>query len=1404
MPDTYYNWTRYWHPKDETIRLDGTGFPFEPGILNQNLVTFESVAHYPCVVLFGEPGIGKSTVLQSEYEKAGEAAVTSSNAVMLCDLAAYSTDYALVLDIFEGEVFSRWESGNHVLELFLDSLDECRLRVESIDSLLLVRLRKYDRSRLRLRVGCRSTEWTALLDRRLPELWKTSEVVQYQLAPLGREHLKIAATAEGINPDEFIRQVQQKQVAGLAVKPITLRMLMAVYRLHGTFPTHRTDLLLEGCTRLCEENNESRVASGRVGALKAEERVVVAARIAAAGVFSNRGVISKRSRAGEGQTDVVTFDDIRGGREPIGGGFVEVTDAALSETLGTALFEPTPDGDGLRWSHRSYAEFLAAWYLKLRKLSASRIVHLLVHASDPERRIVPQLHEVAANVAHMVPGALEMVLRHDPEVLVRSDMTAAGADEREAAVDALLKLYAEERAHEPFSLPINYESFAHPKLAGQLRPYLVNNHWNIEVRRLAISLVEECAVKELQGELADLALDDSQPMLVRIKAADAVKEMGDSGTRLRLKPLAYKDATDEYEDLRGAAFMAVWPEHMSADELFDALTDPPDSLSGLYSVFLYSHVAPHLKSGDLPTALRWVSEEANQHSSFKVQSLADDIILKAWEHLDEPGVVNALADIFLSRLLRYEDVLSESSHDEGKEVFGSEPAKRRRLFAAMLPKLSDPDQNWWLLTHSRLMTFNQQDADWLLDMLDGSEATTERQILAKVIRQCVWSPEPALLSKLLDACGRHPELAGEFSDLISGMQLGSPQADAARSTFEAYQKNRSESESRQSLQPPPAERVRRCLEFIDEGKLQWWVGLNREMTLEETSTVYQNEELLDLTALPGWTNADEPTRRRIVEAAKKFLLERTPTEYEWLVEFPDDRWVRAGQRAWLLLSKDSSAFVEQLALPVWERWAHVIIVNPPSDKGDEILARYSTLIDLAHRKARVDIAEALYAKFVNDDRVKGRTSLFHNIGDYWSEAFARRVLRRLADEEISPSVFSAALGWLLRYGVRPAQTYAESLLTIPLPAARRDWERSLTAARQLFKHAADAGWRFVWRAVESDTQFGRELLIGVASAGRVSRRGVAPRLSEQQLASLYVWLARHFPHAEDPHHVGVFSPTWRDDSMWWRDGLLSHLQERGTVEACAALERVVEDLPHLPFLKYVLRDARAKTRWSTWQPLQPSEVITLLADEEKRVVNNGDQLLAVIVESLRRLEARLQGETPAVTDLWNEIPGKGRSFSYTPKDENHLSNYVKRHLEIDLARSGIIVNREVELRRGTGQGDGERTDIRVDAVIRSESGDASDVISVIVETKGCWNRDLRTALGEQLVGRYLKDTKCRHGLYLVGWFLCEGWDGGNDRRMSQTPKLDIGEIQEELNRQAGALSDGDVNLQAVVLNAALR
>ncbi len=240
-------------------------------------------------------------------------------------------------------------------------------------------------------------------------------------------------------------------------------------------------------------------------------------------------------------------------------------------------------------------------------------------------------------------------------------------------------------------------------------------------------------------------------------------------------------------------------------------------------------------------------------------------------------------------------------------------------------------------------------------------------------------------------------------------------------------------------------------------------------------------------------------------------------------------------------------------------------------------------------------------------------------------------------------------------------------------------------------------------------------------------------------------------------------------------------------------------MPELDWLKWTLYAAQIAFRQETGMKLNPSDIIALAHSQRAYLVQNGDQLLNILIDSLERLELKLQGHTPRAIDLWDYSL---ESKTYRPRDENRLSDYVKSHLEIDLCQSGTIVNREVEIRRGVGSTPGERTDIHVDAIIPGQSCEKCDAIKAIIEVKGCWNPELDTAMGTQLVERYLKNSDCNHGLYLVGWFNCDQWDNSDYRKKAS--KLKIEELRIQLNAQAAKLSQNGINIEISVINTSLR
>ena len=72
----------------------------------------------------------------------------------------------------------------------------------------------------------------------------------------------------------------------------------------------------------------------------------------------------------------------------------------------------------------------------------------------------------------------------------------------------------------------------------------------------------------------------------------------------------------------------------------------------------------------------------------------------------------------------------------------------------------------------------------------------------------------------------------------------------------------------------------------------------------------------------------------------------------------------------------------------------------------------------------------------------------------------------------------------------------------------------------------------------------------------------------------------------------------------------------------------------------------------------------------------------------------------------------------------------------------------------------------------------------------------------QLVDRYLVPSGYQHGLYLVGWFLCDKWDK-SDYRKGKTPKWSFEETQEHFVNQVDALPRSGLDVRSFVLDVRL-
>ncbi len=359
-------------------------------------------------------------------------------------------------------------------------------------------------------------------------------------------------------------------------------------------------------------------------------------------------------------------------------------------------------------------------------------------------------------------------------------------------------------------------------------------------------------------------------------------------------------------------------------------------------------------------------------------------------------------------------------------------------------------------------------------------------------------------------------------------------------------------------------------------------------------------------------------------------------------------------------------------------------------------------------------------------------------------------------------------------------------------------ERELTirAARALMIHSSDNNWDLNYSLIQENVVWGRELITQVANAERFS--GVMYRnYSEEQLADLYVWTYSQFPYEEDIDLTGrARFMNDRDFIGSWRDDILNYLESKGTFESVFAIQKIIRDNPqNRRQLSYRLLRAQEFARMKTWEPPKPQEIYDMIQNSASRLIQSGEDLLDILIESLERLEDRLQGRygyTPGAISLWDH---RGRRH-FRPKYEDDFSDHVKNHLLFDL--NNIVINREVDIdQRST-------PDLLINIINQDASHDQNRIITAVIEVKGSWHQELSTAMHTQLYERYMIPRRLPYGLYLVGWFRSQYWDPTDNRSTSNIEDFEsVDDLRAFLEDQAQRLSEEGFRIKSMVVDASL-
>jgi hypothetical protein len=992
-------------------------------------------------VLLGEPGMGKST----EFSRliAGPPAGVSSLGLprlVRVDGADLSADMfedllgarlrALPAATGVGSDSADLVAGDDAADLtiVIDQLDDSPM-VLHLAARLRVALAGRDTSRLRMIFGCRTADYPTALTRVLEE--SCGDCVVADLVPLTRsDAVQLAGSVDGVDGEALIGAAVDKGAGALANVPLTLGLLVRTYRDAGSLDGSPVALFERGIQWLADEPDPDRAIVNDDSTV--HQRLAVAERIAARTLLSGQRTIWCGRVLGSGEQDYGA-DLLALGDETCVTGSFTVTSKLVEVTLATALFTGR-GANRLGFAHGSFAGYLAAKYLVGRRIPRAQLERLfLVAGADGTRSVPTLLRETAAWLVTLDPQHARWLADADPESLVAHSAIVDSPAVRELIVEALLRQADEvELGDRPWAR--NRRQLDHPRLAAQLGEVLAQadshmpDDWPSMARiRLAVRLARESRTAQLAEPLVELAANQRWDIHTRLLAALTAFETAPDQAVPRLTDIlagltdvAFADAIDPDDELRGALLDMLWPGHLSAEQVLPHLRRRRNrNLFGSYQGFQRTF-ASRLSEEDLPAALQWAKTSSDPSGTALVEPTSDDatgpyadlpherpvgqvdvelIETIAERALNGPDALSRVADVAAvvwPRLDRFDHPPLPAALDV-LDGSGQEPPSVRELRRALARSL--------ISLSASSTTFDRANVWKIIDEWGDAPVLFSRPTLASGLRPAgrrqlldgsdfVWAYRAT--SEALDAgdsvlTEAFAQIAGYLFDLsdeesaelaydnqdhpvwscVSYWFEGMPiDCELARRWRQTHRRDADDTPS-EVLEAQRSEFVARLEERLDDaadGDADAFWRLIWDLQIEPDTGRGSRRFDANVLAFPGIAALGADYLKRLTRAATLFVTTADDHADEWLGTMRYDKRGWAGYLALALLHRQDR--LSEVPDSAWSSWIGALVWfdATASNAGDRILK--TELLSAAVKYAPKRLADAA-AIYVRGDLARG-------------------------------------------------------------------------------------------------------------------------------------------------------------------------------------------------------------------------------------------------------------------------------------------------------------------------------------------------------------------------------------------------------------------------------------------------
>lgn len=1253
----------------------------------------------PYVVLLGEPGIGKTTVLEAEAAAAG------TMVVKVRELINQSVDLP---------------SGT----LFLDALDEYRVGATDLDKIhrLVGALRAAGPRQWRL--TCRAEDWHKGAD--LDAIRRTTAgapITVAQLLPLDMtEALAVLEAMGEPDPNAFVDRAMAMGAHGLIESPLSLKLLREAVIGERPWPTTRFALFDQATRALAHEANmvhrfdRSRASADTI--LAAAARVSLFLLVSGSRFLWRSGALPP-----SGDT-----------RANLAASALGVDAALIDDLVGSALFRG--EGEAFEPVHRTITEFLAGRALAdavigsatTAALPLARATALITGADGRAPTDLRGLYAwFAAHLAArgVSDGARELVEGDAVSVLVYGDAAVFDTAGKRAMLANLDRHDPYFRASEVGATSVG--GLACEELRDDLALALDQSDGSHRMMTVYEVLTAGPSVPSLKPLLLAIARDPARPEWQRTRASAAwLNGQADpAAARRELFDALSAEPNSAPRDALRAELLGDMPAALVTDDditgvIGDFARLPDDNvIMRLYGLrtFLVANPRPTL----FDTPLDWLPTEGGRRHGIEIEGLLDHALAAAIRSTTDLDAARLWRWLVHARDDRFEN-LGDGARRAVAEWLQADATRPLVLFEAILAT-DDPAEGPWMVgTYYYVIAGAPPGSaiDHLVARASISKGPAQRRSLAIAVnlgRRYDVGEEYWRLFAFLEAMPRGGKILLRELTVAEVEQWRRRQQNRARKTGKDEVKRR----TRQLTN------LQRNMAGIASGlykpTLAWAAGIyfhphgkkdaprsGLERVLAETDDAVTNA------VLTGWrrlamNDVPEVTPATLgqIEATGGYFY----SEYAAIAGL--DR----------LLSDDSC---DMMALPLT---LAIIVLRSGW---------------ITHSSGSRDALDQWAWDRLNVDPKAGAAAL----QDYWEAIVAHgghsNRWQQAADDRGGKAAALACATILGRHPAIPADT-----LRNLIAAAAKHLERPALAAfarSALADPALPAKQRAIWGLTllaidplrDANPLLGQDnaevlaLFDGFSGTGFID---VFPQGSDAEqvtiASTLFTLIAPHAEPYVERRNGRVLHAHRRSDAG---NAFLKRLGVLATPHASAALSQLRANISDYPKWDAALRHAaEQQSRIRRDAEFQPPEVAAIGEALAGRAPVNPADLRAILVDELRRFGREVRsGPNSPWRDYWNT---EGEKVT-TPKVENLARDITLNRLQDRLTKYRIPVT-AAEARRADNT--------RVDILVVSGVG-----ANLPIEAKRHYHADLWSAASDQLQGYAADEGAEGHGILLVFWY----------------------------------------------------